>query len=55
MDRWVSVIGIAMALVLVMSSRGFQRIPVRRAGWMALMWLALFVIAALAFGGVHRS
>ena len=48
-DQWISIIGILAALVLVLSNRRLTRLPLGTKAWMALAWVAIIAVAALAF------
>jgi hypothetical protein len=53
-DRIVALVGIAMALILVLSNLRLKQQPIGAKLWMLGAWLAIIVVAALAFAGFER-
>jgi len=54
-DRIVALVGIAMALILVLSNLRLKQQPIGAKLWMLGAWLAIIVVAALAFAGFERK
>lgn len=53
-DRWIALIGIAMALTLVLANGGLRRLPLRSKAWMAAAWVFIIIVAAFAFSQFRR-
>ena len=53
-DRIVALIVIVMALILVLSNARLRQQPFGAKLWMAGVWLAIIVVAPLAFAGFDR-
>ncbi|MCW1383515.1 hypothetical protein OLX02_11860 [Novosphingobium sp. KCTC 2891] len=53
-DRIVVIIGIAMALMLVLSNGRLKRQPKQKMLMMAAGWAVLIILAGLAFAGFRR-
>jgi hypothetical protein len=53
-DRFVALIGIVMALVLVLANGRLRALKLSSGLMMAAVWLAVILAAALAFAGYRR-
>ncbi|WP_156424921.1 hypothetical protein [Novosphingobium fuchskuhlense] len=53
-DKFVALIGIAMALVLALGHGELRRMRLSSSAWMAAAWVLIIVVAAVAFAGYHR-
>ena len=53
-DKIVTIIGLVMSLVLVLSNGQLKRMRFGTQIWMAAVWLAIILAAALAFAGFRR-
>lgn len=53
-DKFVALIGIVMALVLVLANGKVRRIGFSTQLWMAGAWVVIILAAALAFAGYRR-
>lgn len=53
-DRFVALIGIVMALVLVLANGRLRSLKLSSGLMMAAVWLVLFLAAALVFAGYNR-
>ena len=52
-DKLIAVVGIVMALILVGANGRLRAMPLRRQALMALGWIAIIVVVALAFGAAR--
>ena len=53
-DKIVAIIGLVMSLILVMSNGELKRMRFGTQIWMAAVWVAIILAAALAFAGFRR-
>ena len=53
-DKVVAIIGLMMSLILVLSNGALQRMRFGTQIWMAAVWAAIILAAALAFAGYRR-
>jgi hypothetical protein len=53
-DKFVAIIGLVMALVLVLSNRDVRQMRWRSHAWMVAAWGAIILVAAIAFAGYRR-
>ncbi|WP_225206211.1 hypothetical protein [Novosphingobium huizhouense] len=52
-DKLIAIVGIVMALILVGANGRLRAMPRRRQALMALGWIAIIVVVALAFGSAR--
>ena len=53
-DKVVAIIGLVMSLILVLSNGVLRRMRFGTQIWMAAVWVAIILAAALAFAGYRH-
>lgn len=53
-DKFVALLGLVLALVLVLANSRLRQQPIGAKLWMAAAWVAIIIVAAAMFAGFRQ-